>query len=46
MSERSKIRRQQREEKERQQANRVVNWIFGVLVGLAIITGLAIALMQ
>lgn len=45
MSEKSKIRRQQREEREKEQANKVVNWVFAGLIILAIISGLFIALM-
>lgn len=45
MSEKSKIRRAQREEKEKQQAQKVVNWIFFSLIVLAVIFGLAIAMM-
>jgi cell division septal protein FtsQ len=46
MSERSKLRRKEREEKQEKQANRVVNWIFGVLIALAIIFAISTILMN
>lgn len=46
MSERSKERRKVRDAKQEKQANRVVNWIFGVLVALAIIFMIAITISQ
>lgn len=46
MSERSKIRRKARNEKQEKQANKVINWIFGVLVALAIIFMIVITLNQ
>lgn len=46
MSEKSKERRKIRDAKQEQQANHVVNWIFGVLVALAIIFAITSILMQ
>ena len=49
MSERSKERRKVRDakqEKQEKQANRVVNWIFGILVALAVIFMIAITISQ
>lgn len=37
MSEKSKMRRAQREAKQQKQAKRVINWIFGALIVLALI---------
>ncbi len=46
MSERSKIRRKEREEKQEKQANHVINWIFGVLIALAVIFAIGTIMMQ
>lgn len=36
MSEKGKIRKKEREEKQEKQARKVINWIFGVLIFLAV----------
>ena len=46
MSERSKIRRKEREEKQEKQANHVINWIFGVLIALAVIFAIGTIMMH
>ena len=46
MSERSKERRKVRDAKQEKQANRVVHWIFGILVALAVIFMIAITISQ
>lgn len=46
MSEKSRMRQKEREEKQKKQGERVVNWIFGVLIALAIIFMIVITLNQ
>lgn len=46
MSEKSRLRRKARDEKQEKQANRIINWIFGVLIALAIIFAISTILMQ
>jgi hypothetical protein len=36
MSERSKMRRKARDEKEKKEGAKIVNWIFGILIFLAV----------
>ena len=46
MSDKSKLRRKEYNEKQEKQAKHIVNWIFGVLVALGIIFLICTTLMQ
>ena len=46
MSDKSKLRRKEHDEKQEKQARNIVNWIFGILIALGVLYMIATVLMQ